>query len=100
MPVSVEEFVKAPSQELLEELAKDNLLRVAEHYEIEIPDKRVRESSIRTAVIAGLIEHHVFVCLPRPGACTHNGCNTGAHVRPAERTGDAAVSTSGNKGTK
>lgn len=60
MADSVQGFTKAPSHELLNKFCKDKLLEVAAHYDIEIPDKRVKEASIRTIVIAGLIDQHVF----------------------------------------
>ena len=44
--VTVEEFIDAPSEELLSQCTKDQLLKIAEHYNIEIEpvDKRLKET--------------------------------------------------------
>lgn len=40
----VEEFVNAPSVELLDHCTKDQLVKLAEHFEIELTDKRLKEN--------------------------------------------------------
>ena len=38
----LEDFVSSPSDELLEQCTKDQLLKIAEHFQIEVPDKKLR----------------------------------------------------------
>ena len=61
---SVEEFLKAPSEELLEGCSREQLVRIAEHYDLDVGDKRMKEN-IRNIVKANLIDRGVFVSQPR-----------------------------------
>lgn len=38
----VDELIQAPSGEVLEKSTKDQLLKIAEHFRIEVPDKRAK----------------------------------------------------------
>lgn len=40
----VEEFVDAPSVELLEQCTKDQLIKLAEYFKIELTEKRLKEN--------------------------------------------------------
>lgn len=40
----VEEFIKAPSVEFLEQCTRDQLVKLAEHLKIELTDKRLKEN--------------------------------------------------------
>uniref|UniRef100_A0A8C5CMP6 CCHC-type domain-containing protein n=1 Tax=Gadus morhua TaxID=8049 RepID=A0A8C5CMP6_GADMO len=54
---AIDYFISAPSEELLDQLTKEQLLSLASHYDIEIAsgDKRLKES-LREALKAGLAE--------------------------------------------
>ena len=54
---AIDDFISAPSEELLDQLTKEQLLSLASHYDIEIAsgDKRLKES-LREALKAGLAE--------------------------------------------
>ena len=41
---TVEEFLKAPSEELLECCSREQLVIIADHYEMDVGDKRSREN--------------------------------------------------------
>lgn len=56
---SVEEFLKAPSEEFLERCSRDQLLRIAEHYELDVGDKRIKEN-IKNIIRENLIEAGVI----------------------------------------
>lgn len=43
----VEKFAKSPSRESLDKCNKEQLLRIAEFYEITISDRRLKESTIK-----------------------------------------------------
>lgn len=40
----IADFVEAPSEEFLDKCAKEQLLRIAEHYEIEISGNRLKDT--------------------------------------------------------
>lgn len=40
----IADFVEAPSEEFLDKCAKEELLRIAEHYEIEISGNRLKDT--------------------------------------------------------
>ncbi|TWW53845.1 hypothetical protein D4764_0220310 [Takifugu flavidus] len=44
----VEEFVQSPTEELLDQCTKDQLLKIAEHFGIEITDKKLKETECAT----------------------------------------------------
>ena len=50
---AVEDFIGAPSEELLAGLTKDQLLRLADHYNVEVSDKRLKDS-VRSILSAAL----------------------------------------------
>lgn len=51
-------------RELLDRYGKDYLLRVTEHYAVEIPGKGVKESVIRSTPLAGLVEKGILSVSP------------------------------------
>lgn len=44
MDVVVEAFVQAPSEALLNACTKDQLVKIAGHYNVDVGDKRVKET--------------------------------------------------------
>eukprot|EP00064_Thunnus_orientalis_P026426 superscaffoldBa00016751_g26939 len=52
---SVEDFLRAPSEELLERCSREQLLKIAEHFKLEVGDKRMKEN-IKAIVKAYLTE--------------------------------------------
>ncbi len=56
----VEKFVNSPSQVSLNECTKEQLLRIAEFYEIKISDKRFKESTIKTELKNKLKEKEFY----------------------------------------
>jgi hypothetical protein len=59
MTSNVDEFIRFPSEELLDVCTKEQLLKVAEHYKIEISDKRLK-NSIRLILKANLMERGIL----------------------------------------
>ena len=61
MTSSVQEFVNAPSESLLNDLTKDQLLELAEYYEINLmsQDKRLKDQ-VKTLVKTELIERGIL----------------------------------------
>uniref|UniRef100_A0A674B5F8 SCAN box domain-containing protein n=1 Tax=Salmo trutta TaxID=8032 RepID=A0A674B5F8_SALTR len=59
MASNVDEFIRFPSEELLDLCTKEQLLKVAEHYKIEISDKRLK-NSIRLILKANLMESGIL----------------------------------------
>ncbi len=61
MASKVEEFIGAPSEELLNDLTKDQLLELASHYEIHLisQDKRLKDN-IKTLIKTELIERRRY----------------------------------------
>ncbi len=61
MASKVEEFIGAPSEELLNDLTKDQLLELASHYEIHLisQDKRLKDN-IKTLIKTELIERRIL----------------------------------------
>ena len=55
----VEDFVAAPSEQALDSFTKDQLLRVAEHYNIDVPDKRLKER-VKSILKANLVDMRVL----------------------------------------
>lgn len=41
---SVEEFLRAPSDEMLEGFSREHLVRIAEHCELDVGDRRMKEN--------------------------------------------------------
>lgn len=62
---TLDDFISAPSEELLEQFTKDQLLRLASYYDLEIAssEKRLKES-IREALKSMLIEKGVLEPVP------------------------------------
>lgn len=56
---SVDVFFQAPSDHLLTQYTKDQLLKIADHYGIEIGDKRLKEN-IRAILKANLVESGIL----------------------------------------
>ena len=59
MASNVDEFIRFPSEELLELCTKEQLLKVAEHYKVEISDK-CKKNSIRLLMKANLMESGIL----------------------------------------
>ncbi len=61
MASKVEEFIGAPSDDLLNDLTKDELLELANHYEINLmsQDKRLKDN-IKTLIKTKLIECRIL----------------------------------------
>ncbi len=61
MASKVEEFIGAPSEELLNDLTKDQLLELVSHYEINLisQDKRLKDN-IKTLIKTELIERRIL----------------------------------------
>ncbi|XP_039534082.1 uncharacterized protein LOC120489683 isoform X3 [Pimephales promelas] len=55
----IDEFVSSPSHELLNGCTKEQLLSIAEHYEIVIKDKRLKEN-VKTALKIELIKQGIL----------------------------------------
>ncbi|XP_030294105.1 uncharacterized protein LOC115594274 [Sparus aurata] len=55
----VAEFVKAPAEELLDKCTKEQLLKIAEHYDIDISDKRLKDT-VKSILRANLSEMGVL----------------------------------------
>lgn len=55
----VDEFLHSPSDHLLSQCTKDQLLKIAEHYDIDISDKRLRDN-IKAILRANLLDAGVF----------------------------------------
>ena len=64
----VDTFVDSPSVALLDQCTKDQLLLIAEKYEIEILDKRLKES-VKGSLMAGLLEQGMIQ--PVGGVCRY-----------------------------
>ncbi|XP_034567353.1 uncharacterized protein LOC117832370 [Notolabrus celidotus] len=56
---SVEEFIRAPSEELLDGCSREQLIRIAEHYSVEVGDKRMKEN-IKGILKVNLSDQGVF----------------------------------------
>ena len=75
----VESFIQDPSESLLEQCTKEQLLRIAEHYEVDISDRKLKES-VKACLRDGLFEagvlgrqqvsSPVFSVVPNPGTLT------------------------------
>lgn len=55
----VEEFVEAPSLELLERCTKDQLIQLAEYFKIELTDKRLKEN-IKVILKSKMVEKGIL----------------------------------------
>lgn len=58
---SVEEFVKAPTEGLLNLLPKGQLWALVEHYEIGELDKRLKKNELKTILRAKLLEKNILL---------------------------------------
>lgn len=56
----VEDFISFPSETLLDSCTKDQLLKIADHYKIEIADKRVKDSTVRETIRTKLMEQSIL----------------------------------------
>lgn len=57
--VTVDEFIASPSEELLDLCTREQLLKIAENYEIDVGDKRQKER-VKSVLKACLIENKVL----------------------------------------
>ena len=55
----VADFVKAPSEALLDKCTREQLLKIADHYQIEVGDKRLKDA-IRSILKANLADMGVL----------------------------------------
>lgn len=60
----VEDFISSPSGALLDSCTKDQLFKIADHYGIEIGDRRVKDSTIREIPKTKLIEQSILFEMP------------------------------------
>lgn len=67
MSAVVEDFISSPSEALLDLCAKDQLFKIADHYGIEIGDKRVKDSTIRETLKTKLMEQSILFEIPATG---------------------------------
>lgn len=51
----VQDFIQDPSESLLDQCTKEQLLRIAQHYKVDIPDKKLKES-VKAGLKYGLVE--------------------------------------------
>ncbi|KAK5921567.1 hypothetical protein CgunFtcFv8_018924 [Champsocephalus gunnari] len=72
---SVEDFVRAPTEELLEGFSREQLIGVAEHFCLDVGDKRMKEN-IRGIVRANLFELGVFKGGKYTGDPSRDGVST------------------------
>ncbi|XP_039504978.1 uncharacterized protein LOC120460978 [Pimephales promelas] len=56
----VKEFISSPCGSLLDSCTKDQLFEIADHYKIELGDKRLKDSTIREVVKSKLIKKAVL----------------------------------------
>ncbi len=56
----VEDFISFPSEALLDSCTKDQLFKIADHYGIEIGDRRVKDSTVRETLKTKLIEQSIL----------------------------------------
>lgn len=56
----VEDFVQSPSEELLEQCTKEQLIKIAQNYSIEVEPKRTKEN-LRSIIKANLQECGVLM---------------------------------------
>ena len=56
----VEDFLSSPSEELLEQCTKDQLLKIAEHFQIEVLDKKLKDT-IKKTVKSKLLDDGVLL---------------------------------------
>ncbi len=60
----VEDFISSPSEAVLDSCTKDQLSKIADHYGIEIGDRRVKDSTVRETLKTKLIEESILVEMP------------------------------------
>lgn len=66
----VSDFVKAPSEEFLDRCTKEQLLRIADHFEIEVCDKRLKDT-IKSILKVNLSEMGVLAVGQQPDCPTN-----------------------------
>ncbi len=61
MTSNIEEFISNPSENLLNEYSKDQLLALANHYDVglSVGDKRLKES-LKSILISALVEQNIL----------------------------------------
>ena len=57
---SLEDFVQAPSVDVLDTCEKEQVLEMAEHYKVEIRDKRWSKGRIKILLMDGLVAQKVL----------------------------------------
>ncbi len=60
----VEDFISSPSEAVLDSCTKDQLFKIADHYGIEIGDRRVKDSTVRETLKTKLIEESILFEMP------------------------------------
>ncbi len=59
----VETFIQNPSEAILEQCTKEQLLKISEHYEVDIPDRKLKET-VKTCLKCCLIEAGILSLQP------------------------------------
>ena len=67
---SVEEFVDSPCDHLLDQCSKEQLLKIAEHYKVEIGDKRVKLDTIKANLRKKLVATGVLEMEEKVGSAS------------------------------
>ncbi len=63
---TVEEFMRTPSEELLERCLREQLVKIAEHFKLDVRDKRLKES-MRHIMKENLVEAGVLLSESQAG---------------------------------
>jgi len=58
---SVEEFIKAPSEDVLNSFVKQQLWELVEHFKIGDVDKKIKKNELRSIVRDCLIENNLLI---------------------------------------
>ena len=66
--MEVSDFVSAPSEEGLEACTKEQIILLAEHYQINLGDKRAARDHLKAVVKKALVEQQVLIPTPTGGA--------------------------------
>lgn len=75
----VKDFLKAPAEEVLDCFTKEQLMKVADHFEMDVGDRRIKDN-IKAILKANLFEDGVFKgkghcdgIAPKPGGLSVTG---------------------------
>ncbi len=62
---SIKEFIKNPSEELLNSFVKQQLWELVDHFKISEIDKKIRKKELRSVVKDWLCENNLMVASPQ-----------------------------------